>query len=123
MFEALAINAIVIADSSSTDEVAHVERPAGLRACQSANHAATPVASMKTSASSAALWCTAIKSALMPGFCFITASATWPVMYVANETSAMAKKSANAPRNRSSLFLAKASSSTPRATMVPTVGT
>ena len=56
MFDAFAISAMVITDRSSTDEVAHVERPAGLRVCHSANHAATPVASMKTSASSAALW-------------------------------------------------------------------
>src|SRR6478609_1362820 len=49
--------------------------------------------------------------------------AEYPVMYVGSETSAITKNSASAPRFSSSLRLANASSRTPRATMVPTVGT
>src|SRR2546427_10452106 len=94
MFAALAIRPMVTTDSSSTTGAFQPAAADGLGACHNPNHATTPAASMKISASSAAPWGCWIKDADTPGRSLSGLCAEYPVIYDGSDNRAGANDTA-----------------------------
>jgi hypothetical protein len=122
MFAALAIRPTVSTDRSRTAGAIHAEA-GDLRAFHKPYQARTPVVSMKTSASSAALWCCSMTAVDTPAWSFKATWAEYPVMYAGSDARAIAKNIAKLARFSSSLRFANASRNRPSPMMVPIVGT